>query len=169
MSTNCLVTKLKGVVVDDNLPIFKTLRIKVLNTTENAILNLDIVDNVNVKAVGGTFSLTVGGEQVNNATITSRTHNFALIYLSVGEYEIQCSSKYDMLRLVLPNCTFLNMADIGIIPSLTSFSAVNNNNITGDLNNLNGLSSLRSLSLQQSTKITGDLSSLNFCPNIEML
>ena len=91
---NCLVTKFKGIVNNDNLDKYGELKFKVNNTTDSwQQAWLSGSPRVTVKTDGMNMSLSSDGSNpVNTVTVSSTTP----VYFTPGNYPVYISSKYDL-------------------------------------------------------------------------
>lgn len=175
MSANTLVTKLKGVVSNDNLPIFGKIKITRVNNnaeSNNRIIRLrgtgtfTITSNdVNSIRVGGTtqslpytwtpavpeqvFDLGLNWDGIGNSILIDK-YNGSLIHF---EAFIQTSFTLDELAYLTGVTIFRarggkgNIKGLSSMLSMTELSIDSTSNIVGNLSSISGLTSLTSVSL----------------------
>ena len=86
---NCLVTKLKGVVDNDNLPVFGELKLHVMKVNPNTQICVEGVPFENISVVGGTTELT-----------PVRTPFDGWISVATaGNHTLKVQGKYDITQL----------------------------------------------------------------------
>lgn len=187
---NCLVTKLKGIVINSNLLRVGEIRIRVHRidnpNSETQRINLNFTEDVKLEIIGdGYFT---NNTLVNNLgkSLIAKANVETLVYFSNGDFEIAILNKYALKKIDArtnknkaikniadlkhsSNLTYLGIngvEDVGYfsdIKSLTNLSylAVSNANISGNLSDLKSLTNLTYLIIgNTSNKTTGNVSSL---------
>ena len=106
MANECLVTKLKGVVDNPNLPKLGYIKIHINNQNNSGIcafwcestgnIEANIVGDTNAYFYKGTYS-----ERTDQTTTISGISSTAGYRLSEGEYDIEIYSKYALTTLVI--------------------------------------------------------------------
>lgn len=107
MNTNCLVTKLKSVVNNDNLKKIGCIKMHVIVGANASISTLSNGSPYcSIEIIGdGHFSSTAGGSDNIGTKLVS---NYSR-YPSVGEYDIEISNKYPLTNLVMNGVTIVSM------------------------------------------------------------
>lgn len=105
---NCLVTKLKGVVDNDNLKKVGCIKLHVIVGANASINRLGESTSpyCSVEIIGeGHFSSTQGGsDNIGTKRVSSTT-----LYPSAGEYDIEISNKYALVNLTMSSITVVSM------------------------------------------------------------
>lgn len=187
---NCLVTKLKGTVINSNLLRVGEIRIRVHRidnpNSETQRINLNFTEDVKLEIIGdGYFTNNTLVSNLGKSLI-AKANVETLVYFSNGDFEIAILNKYALKKIdartnkktVIKNIADLkhssNLTYLGIISvenvgyfsdikSLTNlgFLAVSYANISGNLSDLKSLTNLTYLIIgNTSNKITGNISSL---------
>lgn len=166
----CLVTKLQGVVDNDNLVKLNNLRIRVVKqenpTASTQILRIKCNGGFTAKVVGdgylGNTYEGVESEKLKEFTTTSSSTK--VIYLSNGDYYIDIESKYDLTYM---NDFFAYASDnscIGFASSdikyCTLITNLSSNYIDGNIEDLKEFKSLERFYCR-SGKLHGDISKLS--------
>ena len=165
---NCLVTKLKGTVDNNNLPIFDAVRIHINSTAASSAAQSDRgfscnaypMTTLTLENIGGSFVNSEGQIIGDGKTLTiNNTPTPTNFYYSANTTMILVKGKQNIYTLSVPdgNCTYIDFEDIGYASKLQSF-AVCGAGQTGDLSDLS-LLKLTSLTINGSP-ITGNISSL---------
>lgn len=100
MANNCLVTKLKSVVNNDNLPYLEYVTLKISKDTSIAggsYIQIDNKEAITVESVGGNhLSTTSGGEKTNIVNIGAHQYGGTRtdIYFDNDDYVIRINKKY---------------------------------------------------------------------------
>lgn len=108
MSTNCLVTKLKSVVNNDNLRKVGCIKMHVIVGANASISRLggETSPYCSVEIIGdGHFSSTSGGSD----NIGTKRVSDTSLYPSAGEYDIEISNKYALTTLVMSSITVVSV------------------------------------------------------------
>ena len=103
---NCLVTKLKGVVDNENLPTLNSLRVSVHIDSDFPEARPYIFINSNVSIVPtvriiGDYTFADTGTKVHELALSSGTYNTNDIVFPYGTYELEISHKYETVNLRL--------------------------------------------------------------------
>lgn len=176
MNTNCLVTKLKS-VVDNNqlLPIgYFRLRAKSISgtyTAQNARLQVTIKNGETCTIStpnGGYFALSFEGLNANRLTTYTITANSAIVgsstvilYFANADYDILISNKYNIR--ILAGDVSTRMVVTGDINDLKFSDSIElltvNNDWVGELSSLSNKPNLTELSMER-TSVYGNINSL---------
>lgn len=196
---NCLVTKLKGTVLNSDLLRVGELRIcvhKIDNPRdETQRINLIFTEDTKLEIVGdGYFT---DATLINNLgkTLTAKANVETLVYVSNGEFEIAILNKYALTKINtrtnkktaikdiadLKYSSSLNYLAINSVENIGYFSdikslttlnylSVSNANINGNLSDLESLANLTYLIIgNTSNKITGNVRSLKAMTKLDTL
>lgn len=163
---NCLVTKLKGTVDNNNLPIFDAVRIHINSTAASSAPQNERrfsctaynLTTLTLENIGGSFVNSEGQIIGDGKTLTVGT-TLTSVYYSANTTMILVKGKQNIYTLSVPegNCAYIDFEDIRYAVKLSSF-AVCGEGQTGDLSDLS-LLKLGSLTINGSP-ITGNISSL---------
>lgn len=145
MTNNCLVTKLKGVVNNPNLPKLGILPISVYAegspSQASRSIRIEVKDTSagsTLKAVGGYFASSYSGTYNLTEVSTDNTH-VAVVFSENKDFEVEVSNKYDIKTIVYGLGTGFKLSDIGFyannIESIQN-SAEGNAHVTGDIADL---------------------------------
>lgn len=167
MSTNCLVTKLKGSVNNDNLEILGTIKV---NATSEWIENKELyigyktaLEHHIVEVADGSSHIIPEGE---SETVSSLDFyypkNNRMFNLTPGNYNLIIPDKYDIITLKVYNIDINSLKYCTGLTSITIKGGRYNytgetDKCTGDLSSLANLTGLRYLRID-SYSVTGDLS-----------
>lgn len=180
---NCLVTKLKSIVDNNNLPYLDTVVISVNADTQSDDLlrfqpspvsgkSIDVVlmdaskvmyhtDNTFTNVYGNSATL------VGNPAVTDDNKN--IVDVSQGNYKIHIKGKANIYDLSLGGGMSINLADLQSCLELTSLSArVGTLKCVGDCANLKNCTKLTDLQLG-SSDCYGDITSLANLVNLTIL
>lgn len=193
---NCLVTRLKGTVLNSDLLRVGELRIcvhKIDNPSgETQRINLNFTEDTKLEIVGDGYFTNAA--LINNLgkTLTAKANVETLVYVSNGDFEIAILNKYALTKIntrtnkktaikdiadlkyssSLNHLAINSVENIGYfsdIKSLTTLSylSVSNANINGNLSDLKSLTNLTYLFIgNTSNKTTGNVSSLKAMTNL---
>lgn len=168
MANDCLVTKLKGSVQNDNLSYFGKLKIQVNNSTGSGV-SFQILNNGIISTADGSNKLKItgsSGDYKNSITI----NNSAWIEFAVGEYLV-IMDKYNFRGIAHGNTPDkasvigFNVEEFEYSPNIESLSGLNNTTSFGNFDVLQGkLPNLSSLSINGTdiTATTGVLGTFGF-------
>ena len=165
---NCLVTKLKGVVDNPNIPILGELRIEFLAvespTKYSQEVTLEFTENTEVHVLNGTF-VDENLVDTGDTSKTVKTQN--ILYVSNGS-TLCISNKYAIKVLNIygddNRNKFFNLSDLSYSTALTTLDVMNTS-VVGDLSDIENLVNVRSLNISRSS-ITGNISSLRKFANL---
>lgn len=162
---NCLITKLKGVVNNDNLKKLGYITI-VKNSSENGQISIatDGQGAVEIKCSDGrTFS--VNGTSVTSYTITSTT-NTTCVFEGSG-YNIEIKNKYHIKNLFASGGVYIpDITDINNSVNLYQVTISSPAYANGSINNLENIPNLGRIGFQLPGGIVGNISSLAQFRNI---
>lgn len=163
---NCLVTKLKGTVDNNNLPIFDAVRIHINSTAASSApqnqrkfsCTAYNLTTFTLENIGGSFVDSEGQIIGDGKTLTIGT-TLTDVYYSANTTMILVKGKQNIYTLSVAsgNCAYIDFEDIRYALNLQSF-AVCGAGQTGELSDLSSLK-LSSLTINGSP-ITGNISSL---------
>lgn len=176
MANNCLVTKLKGVVDNDNLSLFGAITVGV---TEGATLNsansiIGIQGNgtaITVTPLNGQMVATSDPSYVyDELVVTTNTVKFLVKPVDSNLRLIKVKSKYDVTRFTFGNAVICNLDDLAYchLTTLGNEVAVNKNTVSyGTLsvflkNSKSTISMLKLLGMN----ISGSVADLYDCLNL---
>lgn len=196
---NCLVTKLKGTVLNSNLLRVGELRIcvhKIDNPNgETQRINLNFTEDVKLEIIGDGYFTNAMLVSNLGKSLTAKANTESLVYVSNGDFEIAILNKYALTKIntrtnkktaikdiadlkyssslnYLAINSVENVGYFSDIKSLTSLSylAVSNANIKGSLSDLESLTNLSYIIIgDTSNKLTGNVSSLKAMTNLDTL
>lgn len=196
---NCLVTKLKGIVLNSNLLRVGELRIcvhKIDNPNgETQRINLNFTEDVKLEIIGDGYFTNAKLVSNLGKSLTAKANTESLVYVSNGNFEIAILNKYALTKIntrTNKNTAIKDIADLKYssslnhlsinsvenfgslsdLKSLTSlyFLAVSNANIKGSLSDLESLTNLGYIIIgDTSNKLTGDVSSLKAMTKLDTL
>lgn len=196
---NCLVTKLKGTVLNSDLLRVGELRIcvhKIDNPSgETQRINLNFTEDVKLEIVGDGYFTDATLTNNLGKTLTAKANVETLVYVSNGDFEIAILNKYAVVKINTrgnKKTAIKDIADLKYSSSL-SYLAINsvenichlsdlkpltglyylatsNANIVGNLSDLEPLKNLAYIIIgNTSNKITGSVSSLNAMAKLDTL
>lgn len=164
MANKCLVTKLNGMVNNDNLPILGALTVKVKSVTSptdnqrKLTITVAETETVKVKAVGGSF--TKNGVSMTELTLNN-SDGVVVLYFSNGDYKVNIENKYGILTLQTAENSIISFnLDEFVLPKTLSIVAMSSGN-TGSIDNIKLEDSANVISLKDNTNISGNISSLS--------
>lgn len=196
---NCLVTKLKAVVNNDNLEKFGVLVLKTTSKDQGAYKlsvsmqnpgTIDAVDGGTIKSYGrgGTTdthqdipALTPEGTTWKAALSTENTFELKNKYdlLTLSMFSDEYYDNFDLAQLkgcynlkVFTGCVTGNLSSISELTSLTKLNltrASNSRKLKGDISSLASLLNLTNLGLDRNTALTGSISDLGTLVNLKEL
>lgn len=174
---NCLVTKLKGVVNNDNLPIFNVVKLHANGTGETTsgyqrelTVKADGIVNVTVSSggeftVGSTSGTAKTSHQINNTT--------AILYFKDADYDIYLENRDNIVELYThrlfgtKKIISINTKQIDYCQKLKVFDfAVTDS--TGDLKFFKNCPVIEEIEYQDS-QIGGDLAGISECTALKTL
>lgn len=162
---NCLVTKLKESVQNDNLSILGALTMRVnaaTSPTDNQRrLQLVVEENETVKitAVGGNF--TKDGVSMNNLTIVNADGQVSL-YFDNANFKAVIDNKYGIRGISTDPNSILSFDVSELVCPKVSQIALQSQLTKGNINDMN-LPALIQTRFTNSTHITGNISAFNTC------
>lgn len=175
---DCLVTKLKGAVVDDSLMKLGELRIKKLKSPNwdypSQILCVSLLKDETLTIIGdGNFTDKSGSENKGKSVFVKANEDTEL-YISNSDAEISIPDKYSIRQLLLSKEDYpvpqygYNTEIVGGLESLAHCTNLYNltvfsTGVQGDLSSLSKLAELTIL-LLSNTEVTGDLSNIKDLP-----
>lgn len=196
---NCLVTKLKGIVLNSNLLRVGELRIcvhKIDNPNgETQRINLNFTEDVKLEIIGDGYFTNAKLVSNLGKSLTAKANTESLVYVSNGNFEIAILNKYALTKIntrTNKNTAIKDIADLKYSSSLNHLSinsvenvgslsdlksltslyylAVSNANIKGSLSDLESLTNLGYIIIgDTSNKLTGDVSSLKAMTKLDTL
>jgi hypothetical protein len=171
---NCLVTKLKANVQNDNLPTLGILKVHIdyidgATERQSALRLFSSDSEIIVECEGNNIATTYAG--LSNPTNKLVFHPYSpsdanFVYFKNGTYSVKIASKYGLTSIsneILDNYGKSIVSVAGVdIPGITNLKGltINGANTTLDLSVLSDFS-LSTLKISNSNNITGDLSSLS--------
>jgi hypothetical protein len=176
MANNCLVTKLKGVVDNDNLQKLGELMMKVINNPSAVDGDTDITINVLSPCElyvsdGGAFADSPANVISNPQTRTTiqPSMNGTHLYFKNANYNVYISNKYNITQLsisgVPSRSSIFNFSLTDVKYSISMFDlTVSNSNVNGDLSDILTLTNLSAFG--PSGLITGDIIAYKNWPNL---
>lgn len=170
---NCLVTKLKAVVDNDNLEKFGVLVLKTTSKDQGAYKFGIIMQNPGtIDAVdGGTIkSYRSGGTTDTHQDIPAQTDSTWKAALST-ESTFELKNKYDLLTLTLFSDEYYDNFDLAQLKGCYNLGILIGC-VSGNLSSISELASLAYLNLERankSSKLKGDVSSLAALVNLAIL
>lgn len=142
---NCLVTKLKGVVNNPNLPKLGILPISVYAeespSQASRSIRIEVKDTSagsTLKAVGGYFASSYSGTYNLTEVSTDNTH-VAVVFSENKDFEVEVSNKYDIKTIGYGLGTGFKLSDIGFYAnSIETLSTTQegNANVIGNIADL---------------------------------
>ena len=185
---NCLKTQLKEEIINDNLPIFETLKLKVSSKTitdaRQQKLSIKAAVDVQITANGGGYfgigsADNIETQHYTTYTIPANTSSATDLFFKNGNYTVVIKSKYSLYSIDnaerADSTVSFNLDEVSCITGLTSLS-VEGSDCSGNLKQLSKLTALTRLSIGK-TAISGDIKDLNglisltnlYCPNCNNL
>lgn len=197
MTNDCLVTKLKGSVQNDNLPLFNTILLNVKNLTsyESADYTFRGSGFSRVRVIGnGSFSINDEGSYTD---YINQDLGYKKFKCTPGDYKILIYNKYEIQQLIINASvagggisveasqidyvkpTYLQLEGEALVGEYkpmrleridTMFLGDNNNikdNLILDIANLKNALALKYVSLEYNSNVSGDISVLTSIPLLE--
>lgn len=196
---NCLVTKLKGTVLNSNLLRIGEMRIcvhKIDNPNgETQRINLNFTEDVKLEIIGDGYFTNATLVSNLGKSLTAKANTESLVYVSNGDFEIAILNKYALTKINtrtnkktaikdiadLKYSSSLNHLAINSVENVGYFSdikpltslyylALSNANIKGSLSDLESLTNLGYIIVgDTSNKLTGNVSSLKAMTKLDTL
>lgn len=196
---NCLVTKLKGTVLNSDLLRIGEMRICVHRIDNpNGVtqrINLNFTEDVKLEIIGDGYFTNATLVSNLGKSLTAKANTESLVYVSNGDFEIAILNKYALTKINtrtnkktaikniadLKYSSNLNHLAINSVENVGSFSdikslatlgylAISNANINGNLSDLESLTNLSYLIIgNTSNKSTGDVRSLKSMTRLDTL
>lgn len=180
MANNCLLTKLKGTVNNDNLPIYETLVVEHIAVTTTADLFI-LYANDGISMIIDSDEITEVFDVSNNAHALPWTINFTVasnysqIVRVKQKGKLKIKSKY-----ALNGIDSLNKGNIHVSllsdfayknsPVSANYLKLGNSNVSGDISILaENTPALQEINLQECSKVTGTASDLGAFTNATVL
>lgn len=168
---NCLVTKLKGSISNNELLRIGEMRIRIAKvedpTDATQGLEIDVNKSVVLKIVSDGY-FTDKALNVNKGKTITLNAGINGVWVSNNDVEIAILDKYSITKISrnYPNQTsagygsniYLNLSDLKYSTALTSLD-LSGAQVTGDIANLKGLTALISLDLRF-VPVTGDIAAI---------
>ena len=179
MANNCLVTKLKGVVDNDNLSQIGEFKCKLLVSSNSGITRLDFIESsdslvyITLLDDDVTFaSATVPAQIIDSKhAILSNTYGQALSVSGASEGDwinVKVKSKYKFIHIArkFDGCL---LSDLNYCEELTGFYPKNVCTCVGTFYDLAKITSLERLEINYAEHITGNISELGSLVNLTTL
>ena len=196
---NCLVTKLKGTVLNSNLLRIGEMRIcvhKIDNPNgETQRINLNFTEDVKLEIIGDGYFTNATLVSNLGKSLTAKANTESLVYVSNGDFEIAILNKYALTKIntrTNKKTAIKNIADLKYSSSLNHLAinsvenvgyfsdikpltslyylAVSNANIKGSLSDLESLTNLGYIIVgDTSNKLTGNVGSLKAMTKLDTL
>lgn len=196
---NCLVTKLKGTVLNSNLLRIGEMRIcvhKIDNPNgETQRINLNFTEDVKLEIIGDGYFTNATLVSNLGKSLIAKANTESLVYVSNGDFEITILNKYALTKINtrtnkktaikdiadLKYSSSLNHLAINSVENVGYFSdikpltslyylALSNANIKGSLSDLESLTNLGYIIVgDTSNKLTGNVSSLKAMTKLDTL
>lgn len=196
---NCLVTKLKGTVLNSNLLRIGEMRIcvhKIDNPNgETQRINLNFTEDVKLEIIGDGYFTNATLVSNLGKSLIAKANTESLVYVSNGDFEIAILNKYALTKINtrtnkktaikdiadLKYSSSLNHLAINSVENVGYFSdikpltslyylALSNANIKGSLSDLESLTNLGYIIVgDTSNKLTGNVSSLKAMTKLDTL
>ena len=139
MANNCLITKLKSVVENENLYKLNHIRLDLtVNNNENIAKRSIIVNNsiaYEASIIGNGNFLNADGSVISDKTIQLPANMGTILYFSVGEYQLDISEAKTLTQLGIgTNYTFSGTATLtgnNVLCGLESIQILTNMTING--------------------------------------
>ena len=161
---NCLVTKLKAVVDNDDLEFFGGIEFTV--NSENAITGQVIrsinTDNARITVIGdGTMTVNTSPSSTYGNGETFVVPNLArTITFSAGNYKVRIDNKYALADLRFGRVNWKSLNQVKNCNEITILAVTMLGYVKGSLSSLEGMTKLTQLQLDRTYGYTGNIKSL---------
>ena len=154
----CLITKLSGVVNNNNLLTLNEYRFS-FDNLKNGKFRVDVNSDTEIKVMNGEFT-NEAGTQHQGTSLVRHADETTSMYVTAGA-TVCIMNKYNVKNIDLSNSNIkdFDLNSLKFFTNLTSLS-LQSTSATGDISSLSGLTNLTSLSLQ-STSVIGDINALS--------
>ena len=180
---NCLVTKLKGSVDNDNLPVFNCINVTYKKLASQSRYSQWVkfsseTKDIDVSIISGTGQFLDGAYPSGTAI----TRDTLTIPHGIGEPSdkslsqstdviLKITDKYDLNYFGLTIAMTLDLSELAYcigLKTITVFGGLGSYEyITGELGSLSGLQNLKTLELNKMPNVTGDISALSTLTALE--
>ena len=172
---NCLVTKLKSNVINDNLVGLGVIRLKAIELPgtpddwQQLSITFGVVGECTIHAYGGTFFRRSAGSSTATDTLTLINEE-AEIQFNNGTYNVDITNKYGLTKIG-PAVNFykhllsFNLADLKYSVNMTDIRC-QQALLSGDISDISLMSNLAHFNAQNNNTLSGNLSSISGLANI---